>query len=139
MSLITWSDRYKTGNYEVDSQHQELFRIVNDLHEAIKEQRGKAMLFQTLDDLADYVVYHFKTEENLMEIRKYPGLAEHKAIHEQLTKEALDIIQGYKSGKHLLAVTLTQFLGNWIKNHIKDEDMKMINFIKGDDKLVGQF
>lgn len=130
MALVTWNDKFKTGNFEVDSQHQELFRMVNELHEAIKEQRGKEVMGKTLDELANYVVKHFKTEEALMAKKGYPELAKHKSIHDILTNEAVEIIQGYKSGKHLLSVTLTQFLSNWIQTHIKDEDMKMINFIK---------
>jgi len=38
MAYINWSDRYSVSNAHLDGQQQELFRIVNTLHEAILER-----------------------------------------------------------------------------------------------------
>jgi len=130
MSLVNWSSKYVTGHMEVDNQHQELFRMVNTLHDAILTGKGKEVMVKTLDGLAAYVVKHFKMEEALMLKVSYPAYAHHKAIHDKLTKDAVDIINGYKSGKMVLTITLSQFLNDWITKHIEVEDIKMINFVK---------
>ncbi len=130
MAIAVWSNKFVTGYDEVDKQHQELFRMVNNLHQSILEKKGKEILIKTLDDLANYVVVHFKTEEVLMQKKGYPSLVEHKLIHDKLTKDAIEIIDGYKSGKLVLSITLSKFLGDWIQNHIEIEDMKMINYVK---------
>ena len=110
MAIITWSAKYQTGHTNVDTQHQELFRMVNTLHDGITAGKGRDVMEKTLDDLASYVVKHFKTEESLMVKQGYPDYARHKAIHDKLTKDAVDIITGYKSGKIILSQTLSKFL-----------------------------
>jgi len=55
MAYINWSDRYSVGNAHLDSQHQELFRIVNALHEAILERRSRDHLGELFEELEKYV------------------------------------------------------------------------------------
>ena len=130
MSIITWNDSYNTGHAEVDRQHQELFVMVNVLHQAIIDGKGKEVLGKTLDGLATYVVTHFKTEEGMMVQAKYPGYQVHKAVHDTLTKQAVEIIEGYTSGTSVLSITLSRFLSDWLQHHIDGEDKKMIAFIR---------
>jgi hemerythrin len=119
-----------TGNPEIDGQHQELFRIINVLHNSILTGNARDVMLMTLDDLTNYVDKHFRDEERLMLGEGYPDYAHHKALHDKLTADAMNVIAGYKSGKLNLSVTLSQFLGDWLSKHIEVEDLKMINFIK---------
>jgi hemerythrin len=130
MDIVNWDAKYQTGNATVDTQHKELFRMVNSLHSAIVEGHGKEAMGPTLDKLAKYVVEHFETEQKLMVQKKYPGYPAHKAIHEDLTKKAVDLIEKYHAGKLALSITVSQFLGDWVKHHIQDEDIKMIKWVQ---------
>jgi hemerythrin-like metal-binding protein len=126
MPLIAWNDSYKTGDATVDGQHQELFRMVNTLHDAIISGKGKEVVQPTLDGLAKYVGTHFGHEEKLMQAKDYPGFAVHKAKHEDLTKQALKIIEDYRTGKTQLTISLSRFLADWLRTHIDIEDKAMI-------------
>ena len=95
MDLVNWDSKYQTGNTTVDTQHKELFRMVNALHKAIIEGHGKDAMGPTLDKLGKYVVEHFQTEEKLMVAKKYPGFPVHKAIHEDLTKKAVELMKSF--------------------------------------------
>ena len=130
MELVSWDLKYQTGNITVDNQHKELFRMVNSLHQAIVEGHGKDAMGPTLDKLGKYVVEHFQTEEKLMTAKMYPGYPVHKTIHEDLTKKAVDLIEKYHAGKLALSITVSQFLADWVKHHIQDEDIKMIKWVK---------
>lgn len=130
MEIVTWNDSYATGNAMVDSQHKHLFGLVNSLHEAILAQKGKDVLEPTLDKLAKYVVEHFATEERLMREKNYPQFQRHHQKHVELTKQATDIISNFKSGKLTLTMTLSKFLGDWIRHHIHEEDTAMITWLK---------
>jgi len=72
MPIAQWGDTYKTGHETVDTQHQALFRMVNELHDAIIANKDQSVLFPTLERLAKYTVEHFKTEEALMTRISYP-------------------------------------------------------------------
>ena len=129
MPIIAWDVKYATGNATVDKQHQELFAMVNTLHDGVIAGKGKDVLGPTLDKLAAYGVEHFKVEEGFT--KGYPNLARHQAKHVDLTKQAVDIIGGYKSGKSVLPIALSKFLGDWLKQHIMEEDIVLVNWLKG--------
>lgn len=78
MPIAKWDDSYRTGHVLVDRQHQELFRMVNELHDAIIEGKGNDVLAPTLKKLAKYTVEHFRDEEVLMASINYPMLVPHK-------------------------------------------------------------
>lgn len=130
MAVIQWSKVYETGNLEVDRQHQTLFKMVNDLHDAIVKKETKEALTKTLASLAKYTVEHFGVEENLMINCHYPDFKSHREIHQKLVKQVSDVIADYQSGKTVLAVSLLQFLSDWLREHIEKEDIRMIQFIQ---------
>jgi hemerythrin len=54
MALITWSDEYQLGIKEIDAQHQKLVAMINTLHNAMKEGRGKDVIQPILNELLAY-------------------------------------------------------------------------------------
>ena len=128
--LAKWEDKYKTGDSTVDRQHQELFALVNELHEAILAGHAKETQGKVLGKLAKYVVDHFATEERLMVRAGYPGYTAHKAIHDDLTAKATHIIKEQAAGRMVLALTVSTFLADWVKQHIGLEDMKMVTWLR---------
>lgn len=130
MAIAAWDDSYRTGDPQVDRQHQELFRMVNDLHDAIVANKGKETLGPTLEKLATYTIQHFQNEEGLMTRVNYPALADHKKKHEDLTNQVKELLINFKSGKLTLSITLSQFLANWLRHHIKEDDTALIKYVQ---------
>jgi len=130
MPIAKWDPSYFTGNNLVDAQHQELFRMVNDLHDAIVANKSKEILALTLEKMAKYTIEHFKSEEALMTQVNYPAIAGHRRKHEALTEEVQALIEKFKSGKAVLSITLSNFLANWLRHHIKEEDMALIKYLQ---------
>ena len=128
MDVVKWNDSYKTGNVVVDTQHEHLFRMVNELHATILEEKGHDIIGPILEQLAGYVMEHYRSEEALMTQVRYPGFAEHKRKHEELTKEVKDLVKKYRSRQVTLTLTLSKFLANWLQHHIKEEDMALIRY-----------
>lgn len=129
MPIAQFTDALRTGDPVVDRQHQELFRLVNELHDGLLAGRKQELLGPTLARLGRYTVDHFATEEKLMAATGYPGYLAHKAKHDALAKKATEIIQGYNSGKLVLTLTLSQFLADWVRGHILAEDLAMVAFL----------
>ena len=130
MKIAQWNSSFETGDKKVDAQHQQLFDMVNELHDAIMAEHGKEAVIGTLKRLAKYTVEHFATEEALMQRAGYPGYPEHKQQHDELTAKAVEIIQGYESGKITLPMTLSRFLTDWLRTHIKKSDLEMIRYMQ---------
>ena len=130
MTIAVWDESLRTGHRLVDEQHQELFRMVNALHEAIVSNRGKEAIVPTLERLAAYTVRHFSDEEALMRQVDYPLYLPHKRKHEELVKKAKEMIEGYRTGKLVLSITLSNFLADWLRHHINGEDKALVRYVR---------
>lgn len=128
--MFDWSGNFSVGVGSVDGQHQNLFALCRELHDAMVAGQGKAALSRILDRLVQYTVVHFAHEERLMRLHDYPGLAEHKAQHEALTKRVLQFQQEFESGRAAITVQLLQFLRNWLQQHIQGSDQKLAPYLK---------
>ena len=104
--------------------------MVNSLHDAIVAGKGKEVLGPTLTELATYTIQHFKDEEGLMTSINYPALAAHKRKHEDLTAKVKELIAKFQDGKMVLSVTLSAFLSDWLRHHIKEDDAALIKYTR---------
>ncbi len=130
MSLVVWCDEYVTGNITVDEQHQQLFAIMNNLHDAMKVGQGKKVVKATLDELLDYTVNHFQMEESLMRTYNYPEYQSHKKIHDELTAKVASWVRDFERPSTVLTIEVSRFLTSWLINHIRERDQKMIKFLR---------
>lgn len=129
MSLMTWSEEYSVGVARFDTQHKKLIDLVNKLNDAMRVGKGKDVLAAILQELLDYTVYHFKSEEEAMQKVAFDGYDEHKREHDKLTRQVLDFAAKFNSGNSMLTVSLMQFLKDWVLNHIKGTDQKYTKYL----------
>ena len=131
MVFVEWSEKLSVGMPEIDDQHKELINILNRLHAAMAEGKGKMVLKDTLADLADYTVTHFYTEERYMTRYRYPRLAEHKAEHEAFVAKVKQFQADFDAGKATMSIDLMKFIKDWLVTHITGTDMAMSAVITG--------
>jgi hemerythrin len=124
MPIMEWSNDLSVGIIELDSQHKRLINLINDLHEAMSNGSGRAVLSPVLNGLVQYTATHFQAEEKYMKQFQYPAYAAHKAEHDSLTKKVLDFKHRFDSGQAMLTVELMTFLKSWLRSHILENDKK---------------
>ncbi|MDO7203590.1 hemerythrin domain-containing protein [Paraclostridium bifermentans] len=54
-----WTDDLLTGNIQIDTEHKELIKAINDLLEACSKGKGRAELEKTCKLLSSYTRTHF--------------------------------------------------------------------------------
>jgi hemerythrin-like metal-binding protein len=131
MALIVWDQKLETGHGKIDEQHQSLVEIVNRLHGAMKQGKGKEELGGILVFLKDYTVSHFAMEEQLMAQHSYSGTVQHKAIHAALVAQVADLVEQFQQGKATLTLPVMNFLEDWLVKHIQGEDYKFALELRG--------
>ncbi len=129
MELIQWSGVYAVDIPEIDRQHQELVKIINRLFQFMSEQKGKEILQPTLDELSDYIIYHFSTEEALMKEKSYPLMAEHKAEHALFIEKVIKFRKEFDTLKTNMSIEIFYFLKDWLYHHITEVDKNMAKYI----------
>lgn len=77
MTLLSWSNQYLIGDARIDSEHEELFRLLNDFHSRWAEAQDRQDIARILNNLVIYAEMHFRHEEKIMADSDYPKLAEH--------------------------------------------------------------
>jgi len=127
---MPWSRDLELGIKVFDDQHKKLIEMINQLYDAIRDNKVKSTIDKILNDLVSYTVYHFNTEEEAFRKYGYPDSAKHAEIHEALKRTVGEVKAKLDSGKEVIGFNIISFLENWVKNHILVEDKKYAPFFK---------
>ncbi len=130
MSILIWDGSLATGIEEIDTQHKELFRIVNNFHDKLLDDRVQFALVEALDSLRGYAKYHFRTEEAYMRRYGYPDFDAHNAEHEKFTADIETFKEKHQNDPEAAHIELQCFMLNWLIAHIQFKDLKLIPFFK---------
>jgi hemerythrin len=123
MALITWTaEQYGTKIDICDNQHKTLFGLLNDLDE-VASGNDRKTIGSKLDALISFVVEHFKTEEKLMQEKRYSGYNAHKAEHDKLVATCADLQAQFHAGQAEVTQETTAFVKSWLDSHIPTVDM----------------
>jgi hemerythrin len=113
-----WTDKLITGVESVDSQHQMLFTIINNLISSCNEEPvAHDHVENAINELVKYVAYHFADEEQVMRNHHFAGLARHQEQHYEFEAEILGFGLRFKRGEDV-SDGLLKYVQNWLVNHI---------------------
>lgn len=129
MPLIEWKDEYSVKVRIFDEHHRKLVDIINELDNAIAENKAEKVLDRIFSKLIEYTQIHFDSEETLLEQNHYPRLAEQKAEHAGFVDTIKHMRQQYKSGEMGLDQKVMGFLKNWLIGHILESDQAYSDFL----------
>jgi hemerythrin len=120
-----------TGNTIIDSEHKELFRVVNLLMDECSKGKGRSQLEPTIKFLVDYVNKHFAHEEQLQKNSNYPNMAAHHMFHENYKRKLMEIVNAIpSSGPGVKDLANMNMHIGLLVSHIKTEDKKLGSFLK---------
>ena len=62
--MIEWNDKYSVNISLIDEQHKKLFEIINKAVIAKKHRNVTKNVLGILDEMTEYALKHFETEEH---------------------------------------------------------------------------
>jgi hemerythrin len=122
--LVEWQDSFNLGIELIDDQHKRLVHYLNELYDSVVAGNTNDVIGPILDGLVDYTIEHFVTEENYQQESGYPGFAEHKAFHDDLTRQVVQLQQQLFDEDIVISYETLEFLQNWLTDHILTQDKK---------------
>lgn len=123
MATVGWSEAMSVGNVVIDEQHRHFITLLDDLSNA-----SEANLPALVDELVQYINYHFDTEEEMMASVSYPLLEEHRELHRGFIMEVSEMCRRLFEG--LLTVEdVKSVVSEWCLDHIAIEDKKYMSYI----------
>lgn len=113
---IVWQDKFLQHESIIDEQHRGAVAIINSLHFFIQQGFSLQQLKPTVQMLKNYLNFHFKTEQGILEALECPLMQQYKADASN-TLEAFDThyLQGVKEKDPTI---LLIFLRKWWQQHL---------------------
>ena len=128
MARIEWSDEYALGLPAIDKDHRELVDQCNEYLEAVDQGASLQSLAEILGRMILRTQAHFLSEERMLDRHAYPGLAQHKADHDQLLiqaqalKDRFDQADDDEDLARTVIAETSDFMRSWLLDHICFKD-----------------
>lgn len=130
MRQIIWKDDFLTGVEEIDRQHKEFVKLINRLNIIHEYGDNAGYALRLLNEIGKYADYHFTSEENLMDLTKYPHLETQEEAHKDLLVRYRQWVESYKNKKANIEDVI-KFLEAWFTGHTINADKKIGEFLAG--------
>lgn len=137
---VKWTPNISVNHPVIDEQHKELFNRIQDLIMSIGSENTVEEVETVIKFLADYIVIHFTTEENYMQLCHDPNYPYHKAAHEKFKKNFQQIKEYYKKngGSLYLTLRIQEEIVNWFIHHIKKMDQKLARLLQDGEENISR-
>ncbi|MCG8017521.1 MAG: hemerythrin domain-containing protein [Candidatus Thiodiazotropha sp. 'RUGA'] len=133
MINIEWHHEYEIGYERIDFEHKIFLGLISDASLALDLKLDRQRILQHLEEIKQYTVFHFISEENIMLDIDYPELQHHKQEHQVLLARLNDKIHQYRN-EALDLEAIVDFLFEWFALHTTQVDTKIGRYIKATDK-----
>lgn len=131
---LIWKKRFESGNVLIDDQHHQLFEFANGLMDLVLEPDSFELEKVQFEKTISHIVQHFKDEEALLEELGFDELEAHRAIHQELIQQTLDIQEQFFSGKLKASAVFAFIIDEVIVNHLLKEDIKFFDLTEAGKK-----
>ena len=124
--MLKWKNEFETGITHLDEQHKHLFEIGNKAYSMIDDKMDKFdEIAALIEELKNYTVYHFTTEEEYMKSVGHRKFLSHKVEHDDFINKvkAIDLEKMDENQEGALR-ELIGFVFDWITEHILGRDME---------------
>jgi hemerythrin-like metal-binding protein len=128
--FAAFEKHHRTGLPEIDSQHADLFEVVNRLHRAALSGEPRPSVEKILASLRACTIFHFDTEEKWMKESWFPDYVAHKAAHDELTNQIIALEGDYADGTESLSVPFIETLRDWLIIHVTEDDVKLADHLR---------
>lgn len=129
MPIVKWDPSFNINIEVIDSQHQLLMDVINELYDAMMARQEKEALQKIINKLTYYAVFHFAKEEHYFEVFAFPEAEQHKKQHHDFEATISKFEDDFNQGRQTVSIELINFLSNWLINHIKGSDKRYSAFM----------
>lgn len=131
--LIEWNTEFEVGNPVIDRQHRQMFNESIKLLKSIGKDVSYDDLEKLITFLNDYIINHFRTEEEYLANQNYPFLDHQIWQHQNFIRSFENLKREIASdslSKIYLMFRIQILVIDWILNHILKEDRHFGNYFK---------
>jgi hemerythrin len=129
--MIKWKDDYLLGVEVIDQQHKELFRIAGDAYDLLNNEFFSDKydkVVRLIEELKNYALFHFETEEKYLLEIGYKKYFSHKIIHDDFVNKFKSIdLEKLDENQDDYLSSIIMFIVDWIEHHILGTDKQYVD------------
>lgn len=129
MEWIHWDNVLATGHVILDTDHEHLVDLFNQLAVCVKERKGKTACTELMYKIIERAQVHFAFEEQLMADQQYPKADQHTTEHARLIKQAFRYMTKFEADTPGTHIPLIHFPEDWLTFHILSADKELAVFL----------
>ena len=124
-----WDESLETGNAIIDSQHRQLISLIDALTD---EPKSANKILRLLNEVMDFTIIHFLSEEELMTDVNYPRDATRTMAdqHKDFKAYARLRILEFRQDKSFNIIPFQSFVMNRLKVHEFELDRQLADWIR---------
>ena len=130
MAYFDWADDMVIDGGAIDADHRRLIDLVNALHTATTEGRGREVVEGIMKELLEYTTAHLRREEAQMASVGFPHLERHKIGHDHFVAQLAELQKKYEAGSITVAAQLSTVLRDWLSLHIRRSDKELKSYVE---------
>jgi hemerythrin-like metal-binding protein len=129
MAAINWDENMSVKIDVIDEQHKKLISLINSFYDGLNSKKNSEKILEMIKGMKDYTIFHFSAEEKLLKQYGYPDYQNHHEAHQKFIESVKNFEERYRTGKFLLSLEVTNFIKDWIVNHIMGTDKQYAAFL----------
>ena len=128
--------RYLVGVDALDSQHKQSVDILNELYGSVIGKKGRDLHVELLTRLVNLTKIHFATEEQVLRVHAWPGYLTHKAAHEGLAYNLVELREQIAARHRELTTEYVDLMKLWLVDHFAEFDSKYAELLRRENLSI---
>src|ERR1051325_7853553 len=115
---------------EIDEEHKELFRLGDEVYEAMMEGASLSAVAPKLLALASQAINHFNHEEALRRSARYPSRAWHRGQHDVIRAKLAELERSIQGADREAVLPAIDYISAWLQTHTAVSDRMMGAYLR---------
>lgn len=116
------------GHEAIDDEHENIARLMNELHDAIHHRVALSEQRRLHHELETYVRVNNRSEEQMMETDSYPNRESHHKAHEAMYRKLYEYEKVLQAGREDASLQGLHALRELLIRHIAQEDSRVASW-----------
>ena len=134
--VVIWNDQLRVGVDAIDKDHQILVTLLNKV---MINSDNTQDLDEDIGRLIAYLLHHFRAEEEIMRVCRYPGIDEHVDEHAKLVEQLRVLNNRWKERRDTADLhALRDMLRAELVQHLMEVDDDITPYTQGFERDIQQ-
>ena len=127
---LVWQKKFESGDPVIDSQHQMLFDMTNQLLDAMFSKQSREAMLPFLSEILTRIRWHCREEERILAKLGYTEMQRLSTEHGWLIRKGTDLLLKFEAGTSSIGEVVEFLSYEVVYQHMLQSDKRFFQFLK---------